>query len=201
MMVSAGGIHRQTALVSVIGGLFVPASRVVVAAFQLSKLAQCIEPPGKQRPHREGAGQLHRLLEVSGGARFAAGQQNPAQVTGGEHHVDSRTGPPGDFDGLASMAAGRSQPAAGTFNLGHDRQRRAGPGGIAAQPSATAAAPGGARDHRPPVTAIAGTRANDPASIPGPDDQAGKPALAPKLATCTKIAMSLTMGYMPILML
>jgi hypothetical protein len=70
-----------------------------------------------------------------------------------------------------------------------------------AQPSATAAAPGGARDHRPPVTAIAGTRANDPASIPGPGDQAGKPALAPKLAACTKIAMSLTMGYMLILML
>ncbi len=36
---------------------------------------------------------------------------------------------------------------------------------------------------------------------PGPDDQAGKPALAPKLAACAKIAMSLTMGYMLILMI
>jgi hypothetical protein len=65
----------------------------------------------------------------------------------------------------------------------------------------TAAAAPGAQDHRSPVTVIGGVRANDPASIPGPDDQAGKPALAPKLAACTKIAMSLTMGYMLILML
>ena len=32
-------------------------------------------------------------------------------------------------------------------------------------------------------------------------DQAGRPVLAPKLAACGKIAMSITMGYMLILML
>ena len=65
MMAGAGGIRRQTTLGRVIGGLFVPALRVAVAAFQLSKLAERVEPPGKQRPHREGPGELHGLIEVS----------------------------------------------------------------------------------------------------------------------------------------
>jgi uncharacterized protein DUF5134 len=63
------------------------------------------------------------------------------------------------------------------------------------------AGPGNTRDHRSPVTAGAGTSANDAARSPGPADHAGTPALAPRLAACTKIAMSLTMGYMLILML
>ena len=105
MMAGAGGIRRQTTLGRVIGGLFVPALRVAVAAFQLSKLAERVEPPGKQRPHREGTGELHGLIEVARGARFAAGQQNAAQVPGREHHVDGRIGPPGDLDGLSPGTA------------------------------------------------------------------------------------------------
>lgn len=70
----------------------------------------------------------------------------------------------------------------------------------AAQPTTTTAGPGSTGDHRP-LTAVAGTRFNDAAIGPGPDDQAGTPALAPRLAACTKIAMSLTMGYMLLLML
>jgi hypothetical protein len=70
-----------------------------------------------------------------------------------------------------------------------------------AQSTATTAGAGSTGDHRP-LTAAAGTRANDAASAPGPEDhQAGRPALAPRLAACTKIAMSLAMGYMLILML
>jgi hypothetical protein len=69
-----------------------------------------------------------------------------------------------------------------------------------AQPTTTTAGPGSTRDHRL-LTAAAGSRANDAASTLGPDDQAGTPALAPRLAACTKIAMSLTMGYMLLLML
>jgi hypothetical protein len=38
-------------------------------------------------------------------------------------------------------------------------------------------------------------------STPRPNNQDGKPTLAPRLAACTKIAMSLTMGFMLILML
>jgi hypothetical protein len=70
-----------------------------------------------------------------------------------------------------------------------------------AQPTTPTAMPGNTRDHRSPVTADAGARTNDAASTPGPASQAGTPALAPRLAACTKIAMSLTMGYMLLLML
>jgi hypothetical protein len=70
-----------------------------------------------------------------------------------------------------------------------------------AQPTTTTAGPGSTRDHQSPLTAVAGTPINHSASTGGPDDRAGTPALAPKLAACTKIAMSLTMGYMLILML
>jgi hypothetical protein len=52
-------------------------------------------------------------------------------VTGADHHVDGRVGPPGDLDGLGRVVSGRFQLAARTFDLGQDRQRRAGPGGIA----------------------------------------------------------------------
>jgi len=69
-----------------------------------------------------------------------------------------------------------------------------------AQPTTATAARSGTGEHRSPLAA-AGTRAPDAASTLGPDDQAGTPALAPRLAACTKIAMSLTMGYMLILML
>jgi Domain of unknown function (DUF5134) len=70
-----------------------------------------------------------------------------------------------------------------------------------AQPTIPTAAPGDTRDHWSPVTAGAGARTNDAGSTPGLAGQAGTPALAPRLAACTKIAMSLTMGYMLLLML
>ncbi len=134
MVAGTGGVDRQIAVSRVADGLFVPASRVVVAAFQLSKLAQRVEPPGNEGPHREGAAQLHSLIEVAGGGLVAAGQQSAAQVTGGDHHIDGRVGPPGNFDGLGRIALGCFQAAACAFNLGHDRQRRAGPGGITDRP-------------------------------------------------------------------
>jgi hypothetical protein len=62
------------------------------------------------------------------------------------------------------------------------------------------AAPGSGGDRVAPVPADVREPALDTASTPGPDDQDGKPALAPRLAACTKIAMSLTMGFMLILM-
>jgi Domain of unknown function (DUF5134) len=71
----------------------------------------------------------------------------------------------------------------------------------AAQPETAPAGPGGTGDHRLPATAGVGTDTNDAASALPADDHAGKPALAPKLAACTKIAMSLAMGYMLILMI
>jgi hypothetical protein len=78
-----------------------------------------------------------------------------------------------------------------------------------ARAKATAASPGLSRDH-PPATADA--------AVPGPPSPAAAPAipsgtgtrrgdppsepmLAPKLAACCKIAMSIAMGYMLILML
>jgi Domain of unknown function (DUF5134) len=69
----------------------------------------------------------------------------------------------------------------------------------AARPKTVTAGPDGAGDHRPPVTTGPGISTNAAASWP--HDPAGKPALAPRLAACTKIAMSLTMGYMLLLML
>jgi hypothetical protein len=70
-----------------------------------------------------------------------------------------------------------------------------------ARSTLTTAAPGNGADRVAPVPP--GVRAPAPgtASTPRPNDQDGKPALAPRLAACTKIAMSLTMGFMLILML
>ena len=75
-------------------------------------------------------------------------------------------------------------------------------------PGATTAEPGQTRDNRSPVTVKAVARTHDrataasaPAAGPQPGDQAGRLALAPRLAAFSKIAMSITMGYMLILML
>jgi Domain of unknown function (DUF5134) len=68
-----------------------------------------------------------------------------------------------------------------------------------AQPTTTAVVQGSTGEHRSPLTPV-GTRELDAASPLGLNDRAGTPALAPRLAACTKIAMSLTMGYMLILM-
>jgi Domain of unknown function (DUF5134) len=65
----------------------------------------------------------------------------------------------------------------------------------------TAAGLGGTGDHRSPVAAGPGTRTHDAASAPGPGNRAAGPMLAPKLAACAKIAMSLAMGYMLVSMI
>jgi hypothetical protein len=92
------------------------------------------------------------------------------------------TGPAGSFPVLAVVLA--------MFMLGYivwttDR--------LASLARARAATEGPGRDggRRPPAPP-AGTR---------PGDQAGRPALAPGLAACGKLAMSITMGYMLIAML
>jgi len=77
---------------------------------------------------------LAAVLEVVTRAGFAAGQQDAAQVPGGDHHVDGRVGPPGDLDGLSGLAPGLFQAAACAFDLGPDGQRRAGPGSVADRP-------------------------------------------------------------------
>ena len=84
-------------------------SRVAVAALVFGEFTQRVEPPGQQRPYRESPGQLHGLIEMLGGVRFAAGQQDAAQVTGADHHVNGRVGPPGDVDGLGRVVPGRFQ--------------------------------------------------------------------------------------------
>ena len=71
----------------------------------------------------------------------------------------------------------------------------------AAQRTTVPAAPGGTGDHRPPVIAGAGPGTGNAPSASRAGYHAGKPALAPRLAACAKIAMSLTMGYMLILMI
>jgi hypothetical protein len=70
-----------------------------------------------------------------------------------------------------------------------------------AQPKTAPAGPGRGGDHRSPVTAGAGAGTNNAASASRADDPAAQPVLAPKLAACTKIAMSLAMGYMLVLMI
>jgi hypothetical protein len=75
-----------------------------------------------------------------------------------------------------------------------------------ARANTTTADPGRKPDQRPPATAGHPHDAGDASGVPGAfatrhQDQGGRPALAPKLAACGKIAMSITMGYMLILML
>ena len=83
-------------------------------------------------------------------------------------------------DRLASLARARTA----TEGPGRNRGR----GSPAADPMA--APPGAAGDA--PVTPAAGT---------GCGEQAGRPVLAPGLATCGKLAMSIAMGYMLLVML
>jgi Domain of unknown function (DUF5134) len=69
--------------------------------------------------------------------------------------------------------------------------------------------PGITRNQRPAVTAAAAPGRRHPAGPPAEPgatatrhgNPAGRPMLAPKLAACCKIAMSIAMGYMLILML
>jgi len=72
-----------------------------------------------------------------------------------------------------------------------------------------AANPGITQTHQPQVTLAAAPSRPSPAGPPATPDvtgtrhqnPAGRPTLAPKLAACCKIAMSIAMGYMLILML
>jgi Domain of unknown function (DUF5134) len=73
----------------------------------------------------------------------------------------------------------------------------------------TTANPGIIRNHQPKVTVAAVPGRHNPARAPATpsaagtrhDNPADRPMLAPKLAACCKIAMSIAMGYMLILML
>jgi hypothetical protein len=69
-----------------------------------------------------------------------------------------------------------------------------------AQPTTTTAGRGGPGDRPAPVRAGMRAPAPNTASTPEAYDRDRRPALAPRLAACTKIAMSLTMGFMLILM-
>ena len=106
-------------------------------------------------------------------------------------------GPSGSFPVLAIVLA--------LFMLGHlvwttDRLASLVRAGIAA------AGPGRSGGRRSPavvpvpVTAHAAGDAGTPAAGTRRSGQAGGPVLAPGLATCSKLAMSIAMGYMLILM-
>ena len=78
-----------------------------------------------------------------------------------------------------------------------------------ARAKTTTASPGLTRSHLPNVTTAAAPGRPSPAAASATPsgtgtrhgDPAGRPMLAPKLAACCKIAMSIAMGYMLILML
>jgi hypothetical protein len=79
--------------------------------------------------------------------------------------------------------------------------RAARPGATTATAATTAGPGGGTGDHRSPAVAVPAARTEDAAVAPGPGNWAARPALAPKLAACAKIAMGITMGYMLISMI
>jgi hypothetical protein len=76
-----------------------------------------------------------------------------------------------------------------------------------ARAKTSAAGPGRNTSHRTPAAALSAERTHGSAAAPSlaagtrHEDQASRPVLAPKLAACGKLAMSITMGYMLILML
>ncbi len=133
---------------------------------------------------------LYMLLAVHG-PRPAHGGMGTAMIGMG-----ASVGPAGSFPALAVVLA--------LFMLGYivwttdrltslarARTATAGPGRSQDRRSPAAVPPHGAGD-TPGRPAAAGTRDGD---------QAGRPVLAPRLAACGKLAMSVTMGYMLILML
>ena len=76
------------------------------------------------------------------------------------------------------------------------------------RPRATTAEVGSTQEYQSPDNITAQARTHDAATAPHaaaaktrPDNPAGRPALAPKLAACSKIAMSISTGYMLVLML
>ena len=146
-------------------------------------------------PHLiECAAMLYMLLPLHGSR---PGHQGPAMAMAG---MGSSASPAGSFPALAVVLA--------LFMLGYlvwttDRLT------TLARASTTTATPGITRDPPPKVTAAAAPGRHHPGSAPAapsatttrPGSPAGRPPLAPKLAACCKIAMSIAMGYMLILML
>jgi hypothetical protein len=114
--------------------------------------------------------------------------------------MSASAGPAGSFPALAVVLA--------LFMLGYivwttDRLTSL------ARAKTTPAALGSNRDRQSSVTALAAAHPHGAGDAPGTPatagiqhgEQAGRPVLTPKLAACGKIAMSITMGYMLILML
>jgi hypothetical protein len=128
-----------------------------------------------------------------------AAHPRPAQTGSGMAMPGMGAGPGVGFPALAAVLA--------LFMIGYiiwttDRLT------TLARAKTTVASPIPARDHAAIVTiASAPGRLSSPASTtpsgtaPRPSDPAVRPMLAPKLAACCKIAMSLAMSYMLILML
>jgi Domain of unknown function (DUF5134) len=146
-------------------------------------------------PHLiECAAMLYMLLPVHG-SRPAHG--GPGMAMPG---MGASAGPAGSFPALAVVLA--------VFMLGYivwttDQLT------TLARIKTAAASPGRHPDHQPPAAVSAaapphgagGATSTPTAAISRHQDPAGRPILAPKLAACGKIAMSITMGYMLILML
>jgi hypothetical protein len=146
-------------------------------------------------PHLiECAAMLYMLLPLHGSR---PGHRGPAMAMAG---MGSSASPAGSFPALAVVLA--------VFMLGYlvwTTDRLA----TLARATTTAANPDITRDPPPKVAAAAAAGRHHPASAPAapsatttrPGNPAGRPLLAPKLAACCKIAMSIAMGYMLILML
>jgi uncharacterized protein DUF5134 len=144
-------------------------------------------------PHLiECAAMLYMLLPLHGSRPGHAG---PGMAMAG---MGSSASPAASFPALAVVLA--------LFMLGYlvwttDRLT------TLARATTTAANPGITRNHRATVMAAAApghpgrAPATPSATATRPGNPAGRPLLAPKLAACCKIAMSIAMGYMLILML
>ena len=136
---------------------------------------------------------LYMLLPLHGSR---PGHKGPAMAMAG---MGSSASPAGSFPVLAVVLA--------LFMLGYivwttDRLTSL------ARAKTTVADPGITRNHRPKITVAAAASRYNPAGAPAAPSAAGtqhqnppgQAILAPKLAACCKIAMSIAMGYMLILM-
>jgi hypothetical protein len=137
---------------------------------------------------------LYMLLTMHGSrpSHQGAGMAMPGMNASG--------GPTGNFPALAAVLA--------LFMVGYivwttDRLT------TLARARTAAANPGRNQNHQPSAAVLAAVPSHDASHTPSTPDaaetrhdaQARRPLLAPKLAACGKLAMSITMGYMLILML
>jgi hypothetical protein len=126
-----------------------------------------------------------------------AATPRPARAGPGIAMPGMSAGPTADFPALAVVLA---LFMAGYIIWTTDRLAT-----LARAKTTTAASPGLTRDHPPAGTAAAAPGRLGPAAPSGTgtrhSNPAGQTMLAPKLAACCKIAMSIAMGYMLILML